>query len=171
MFNNYFLIGGTIAAILLSALEVVSLFLALIILLSLIMILKINSPKNIARSIDFNLIIIIALALALGTAMIKTGLAADIAHFTFNVLSPLGIIGIMTGIYVITSVLGALVTNKAAVALILPVALSLALELNLDPRPFALLVAFAAAASFLTPISYQTNIMVYGPAGITLPIS
>ncbi len=165
VFNNYFLIGGTIAAIILSSLKLVSLFLALTILLSLIMILKINSPKNIAKSIDFNLIIVIALALSLGTAMIKTGLAGQMAHFTFGILKPFGIVGIMAGIYAITSLLGALITNKAAVALILPVALTLALEMNLDPRPFALLVAFAGAASFLTPIGYQTNLMVYGPGG------
>ncbi|MDZ7742714.1 MAG: SLC13 family permease [Bacteroidota bacterium] len=165
VFNNYFLIGGTILAILVAAFKLTSLFISLTILLSLIMILKINSPKNIARSIDFNLIIVIALALALGTAMIKTGVAADLAHFTFGVLKPFGIIGIMAGVYLITTLLGALVTNKAAVALILPVALTLALEIGADPRPFALLVAFAGAASFLTPIGYQTNLMVYGPGG------
>ncbi len=165
VFNNYFLIGGTIAAILVAAFKLTSLFISLTILLSLIMILKINSPKNIARSIDFNLIIVIALALALGTAMIKTGVAAGLAHFTFGMLKPFGIIGIMAGVYLITTLLGALVTNKAAVALILPVALTLALEMGQDPRPFALLVAFAGAASFLTPIGYQTNLMVYGPGG------
>ena len=163
IFNNYFLIGGTILAILLSAFKLISLFLALIILLSLIMIFKISSPKSVAKSIDFNLIIVIALALSLGTAMIKTGVAGQMAHFTFEVLKPFGIIGIMAGIYAITTLLGALITNKAAVALILPVALTLALEMQIDPRPFTLLVAFAGAASFLTPIGYQTNLMVYGP--------
>lgn len=163
VFNNYFLIGGTILAILLSALKLISLFLALVILLSLIMVLRISSPKDIIKSIDFNLIIIITLALALGTAMIKTGVAGQFAHFILQALKPFGIAGIMAGIFAITSLLGALVTNKAAVALILPVALTLALEMQLDPRPFALLVAFAGAASFLTPIGYQTNLMVYGP--------
>lgn len=163
VFNNYFLIGGTILAILLSALKLISLFLALVILLSLIMIFRISSPKDIIKSIDFNLIIIITLALALGTATIKTGVAGQFAHFIVETLKPFGIAGIMAGIFAITSLLGALVTNKAAVALILPVALTLALEMNLDPRPFALLVAFAGAASFLTPIGYQTNLMVYGP--------
>jgi len=163
VFNNYFLIGGTILAIMLSAFKLISLFLALVILLSLIMVFRISSPKDIIKSIDFNLIIIITLALALGTAMIKTGVAGQFAHFILSILKPFGIVGIMAGVFAITSILGALVTNKAAVALILPVSLTLALEMGFDPRPFTLLVAFAGAASFLTPIGYQTNLMVYGP--------
>ena len=58
-------------------------------------------------------------------------------------------------------------TNKAAVALVFPIALTLALNLNLDPKPFILLVAFAGAASFITPIGYQTNLMIYGPGRYT----
>ena len=57
------------------------------------------------------------------------------------------------------------ITNKAAVAVIFPVSLTLAMELNLDVMPFILVVAYAAAANFMTPIGYQTNLMVYGPGG------
>jgi di/tricarboxylate transporter len=61
--------------------------------------------------------------------------------------------------------LGSFITNKAAVALVFPIAVSMALELGINPKPFILTVAFAGAASFLTPIGYQTNLMVYGPGG------
>jgi di/tricarboxylate transporter len=57
------------------------------------------------------------------------------------------------------------VTNKAAVAIIFPVALSMAADLGLDPKPFILTVAFGGAASFMTPSGYQTNLMVFGPGG------
>ena len=61
--------------------------------------------------------------------------------------------------------IAAFITNKAAVAVIFPVSLTLAQELNLDIMPFILVVAYAAAANFMTPIGYQTNLMVYGPGG------
>lgn len=58
-----------------------------------------------------------------------------------------------------------LITNNAAAALIFPIAFSSAQQLNADPRAFAIAVAIAASNSFLTPIGYQTNTMVYGPGG------
>jgi di/tricarboxylate transporter len=69
------------------------------------------------------------------------------------------------GIYFVTTILAAYITNKAAVAITFPIALTMAANLDLPPMPFILIVAFAAAANFMTPIGYQTNIMVYGPGG------
>lgn len=157
------LLGGTGLAILLSALGVISLFMALIVLLTIILILNISSPKDLPKSIDYNLAVIIALSLALGTAMIKSGVAEMIADFLISVFLPLGKVSILFGIYFITSILAAYITNKAAVAIIFPISLTIAVDLGLDPTPFALIVAFAAAANFMTPIGYQTNLMVYGP--------
>ncbi|MFC2100804.1 SLC13 family permease [Bacteroidota bacterium] len=159
------LLGGTAMAILLSALGVISLFMALCILIVILILMKISSPKDLPASIDYNLAIIIALSLALGTAMIKTGFAEMIATFIISILIPLGSIGLLTGIYLITAILAAYITNKAAVALIFPIALTIAFDMNYNPMPFILIVSFAAAANFLTPIGYQTNLMVYGPGG------
>ena len=159
------LIGGTALAIALSAFKIVSLFLALIVLFILILFFKIASPKDIHKNIDYNLAIIIALSLALGTAMMKTGVADMIADLLINLFLPLGNMGMLFGIYFITAVLAAYITNKAAVAIIFPISLTMALHLNADPMPFILVVSFAAAANFMTPIGYQTNLMVYGPGG------
>ncbi len=159
------LIGGTALAIALSAFKIVSLFLALIVLFILILSFKIASPKDIHKNIDYNLAIIIALSLALGTAMMKTGVADMIADLLINLFLPLGNMGMLFGIYFITAVLAAYITNKAAVAIIFPISLTMALHLNADPMPFILVVSFAAAANFMTPIGYQTNLMVYGPGG------
>jgi di/tricarboxylate transporter len=134
-------------------------------LLILVMMSNLVSPKEIAKNIDFNLILIIALSLALGTAMLKSGVATTLAGTFFSVLKPFGIIGILAGIFLLTNVLGSFITNKAAVALLFPVALNLAVGMELNPKPFILTVAFAGAASFLTPVGYQTNLMVYGPGG------
>ena len=159
------LIGGSILTILLSTLGIIKLFFGLIVLLSIVLILKISKPNKLAKSIDFDLALIIAMSLALGIAMEKTGFAEIIAAFLINIFKPLGSIGLLSGIYLITALLAAFITNKAAVALVFPVALTMAKELDLPPLPFILVVSFAAAANFMTPTGYQTNTMVYGPGG------
>ena len=163
LYKRVTLIGGAVSAIVLAATGVTSLFVSLITLLIIFSLMGISSPKDIGKSIDFNLVLVIALSLALGTAMVKTGLADFVSHNTFELLTPLGIVGVMSGIFILTNFLGAIVTNKAAVALVFPIAITLALNLGLNPKPFILLVAFAGAASFVTPIGYQTNLMIYGP--------
>lgn len=160
-----FLVGGTIAVILFSALGFIKLFTGLLVLLTSLLMLKITNPKDLTKSIDYDLALIIALSLALGTAMTKTGVADMFAQGMIQVFKPLGVIGLLSGIYFITAILAAYITNKAAVAVVFPVSLTLALEMDYDTTPFILVVAFAAAANFITPIGYQTNLMIYGPGG------
>jgi di/tricarboxylate transporter len=160
------LLGGTGLAILLHGLGILSLFLGLVIVLIIAMILKIASPKDIHKSLDLNLAIIIAMSLALGIAMVKTGVAHAVSEYFIKAMEPLGVIGLLTGIFIITNLLASYITNKAAVALIFPISITVAFDLGLtDPTPFILIVAFAGAANFITPIGYQTNLMVYGPGG------
>jgi di/tricarboxylate transporter len=163
--RTVYLIGGTAAVILFSALGFIKLFNGLLFFLTSLILMKITRPKDLAKSIDFELALIIALSLALGTAMMKTGVAELFAEAILSVFKPLGIVGILTGIYFITAIMAAFITNKAAVAVIFPVSLSLGIEMNAELTPFILVVAFAAAANFMTPIGYQTNLMVYGPGG------
>jgi len=159
------LLGGTVISVVLSALGIFPLFMTLISMIIIILILKISNPKEISSSIDFNLALIISLSLAFGLAMTKSGLAEIIANLLITVFLPFGEIGILFGIYIITSLLAAYITNKASVAIVFPISLSMALNLDLPPTPFVLIVAYAAAANFITPIGYQTNLMVYGPGG------
>jgi di/tricarboxylate transporter len=165
MYKSIILIGGLLTAIAISALGFISLFMALMILMIIIQILKIVSPKDIPKSIDYNLAIIIVLSLALGTAMIKTGMADMIADFIITVFKPFGPIGLLMGIFFITNLLASYITNKAAAAIIFPISVSAAINMGLPTMPFVLIVATAAAANFITPIGYQTNLMVYGPGG------
>jgi di/tricarboxylate transporter len=72
---------------------------------------------------------------------------------------------VLLGVYVFTALVTELITNNAAAALVFPFAIGIAGQLGVDPRPFAIAVAFAASASFLTPIGYQTNLMVYAAGG------
>lgn len=159
------LLGGTIAVILLAALKIVSLFMGLMVLIMVLLALKIANPKELYKAIDYRLALIIAMSLALGTAMIKSGAAELFADTVITMFLPLGKIGLLFGIYLITSVLAAFITNIAAVAILFPISLTMAVNLNLPTMPFILVVSFAAAANFMTPIGYQTNLMVYGPGG------
>jgi di/tricarboxylate transporter len=76
-----------------------------------------------------------------------------------------GILGILVGVYFMTSLYTEIITNNAAAALLFPISLSAAHQAGVDPRPFLIAVAIGASASFATPLGYQTNLMVYGPGG------
>lgn len=159
------LLGGLLLAIGLAVFKVISLFMGLLILMMTSLVLKLTTPKNLPRSIDYNLALIIVMALALGIAMIKSGAASILANLLIAAFMPLGKVGILFGIYFITAFMAAYITNIAAVSIIFPISLATSVNLGLDPMPFILIVAHAAAANFMTPIGYQTNLMVYGPGG------
>ena len=163
--RTVFLVGGTLLVILLSAIGLIKFFNGLMVLLTSLVIIKVAKPKDMLKGVDFELIMIIALSLALGVAMMKSGVAEMFANGIIYAFKPLGNVGVLTGIYFLTTMLAAYITNKAAVAVVFPISLTLALQLHLNPMPFILVVAYAAAANFLTPIGYQTNLMVYGPGG------
>jgi di/tricarboxylate transporter len=159
------LVGGTIMVIILAALGVINLFNGLLVLVTGLLLFKVTYAKDILKSVDYELIMIIALSLALGTAMIKSGFAEMSAEIVISIFEPLCKVGIIAGIYLITTILAAFITAKGAVAVVFPVSMTMALELNAEVMPFILVVAYAAAANFMTPIGYQTNLMVYGPGG------
>ncbi len=163
--RTFVLVGGMLLVIVLNVVGLAKLFTGLLILLIITQLLNIVNPKDLAKSVDYQLALIIALSLALGTAMIKTGVADTLANGMMYVFKPMGKYGLLVGVYLITSLLAAFITNKAAVAIVFPISLTVALHLGVDTTPFILVVAFAAAANFMTPIGYQTNLMVYGPGG------
>ena len=115
------------------------------------------------RSIDLDVIVMIAAALGIGTAVETSGLAQDIAGGLTDGLGFLGVVGVVLGILITTSLLTEIVTNNAAAAVVVPIAIRAADAVDLDLRIMAVGVAVVASSSFLTPIGYQTNAMVYGP--------
>lgn len=159
------LLGGLFLSIILSAFGIIKLFMGLLVVIIASLALKITNPKDLSKSIDYNLAIIIVMSLALGTAMVKSGAADLLAESILSLFLPLGTIGILFGIFFITSILAAYITSKAAAAIIFPISLTMAANLDLNPFPFVLIVAFASAANFMTPIGFQTNLMVFGPGG------
>ncbi len=166
-YESVLLIGGLMLAVFLSATKLVSLFLSLAILITIVLLIKLINPKDLPKTVDFNLAIIIAMSLALGIAMLKSGVASHIGYFLVDILMPFGTLTILFGIYIISAVLSAYINNKAAVAILFPIMLTISIKMNVNPMPLVLIMTYAAAASFLTPIGYQTNLMVYGPGGYT----
>src|SRR6185503_15781411 len=117
------------------------------------------------ESIELDTIIVIAASFALGTAMEKSGLAARAAELVIGASGGGSVRGALFGIVLATVITTELITNNAAAALLFPIAFASAQQLGVDARPFVIAVAVAASNSFLTPIGYQTNTMVYGPGG------
>ena len=119
------------------------------------------TPAEARNAVDLDVVLVIAGAFGLGAALQVSGLAELAAAFLVAGLWGWGAKGALFGIVLATVALISIITNNAAAVLVFPIAMSTAADLGLDPRPFAI----AASASFLTPVAYQTNIMVYGPGG------
>jgi di/tricarboxylate transporter len=126
---------------------------------------RVLTPGEARRAIDLDVILVIAGAFGLGAAMDVSGLAWQLASLLIEAFGGFGVTGVLIGIVCATVILLTVITNNAAAVLMFPIAFSAATGMGLDPRPFAITVAVAASASFLTPIAYQTNLMVYGPGG------
>jgi len=117
------------------------------------------------RSLQGNVLLLIVGTMALGTAMEKTGAAQIYAEgflSLFHGLSPGLVLG---GLILFTSISTQILSNNATAILILPVAVSTAVMLGVNPKPFLVGVCFGASACFATPIGYQTNLLVYAPGG------
>lgn len=116
------------------------------------------------KSVDFSVLIVIASSFSLGEALDVTGAAKGIA----DGLLSLGLDSpwlTLVAIYLLTTVFTELITNNAAAVLMFPIAQAVSTSLDVSVLPFAIAVMFAASASFLTPLGYQTNLMVQGPGG------
>ncbi len=127
--------------------------------------LGILSPVEARRAVDLDVVVLIAASFGLAAAMRSSGLAATLAQGIVASFGALGPTGAVAGVVLATVVVTELVTNNAAAVLLFPVAMATADTFGADPRPYAFAVAIAASASFLTPIGYQTNTMVFSLGG------
>lgn len=116
-------------------------------------------------TVDATVMLTIAAAFGIGHAVQTSGLADALGHGVVAGLPGVAPIFILMVLYVSTVILTEVVTNSAAIVVMLPIAIAAAVDLGIDPRPVALTVTIAASASFLSPLGYQTNLMVMGAGG------
>jgi di/tricarboxylate transporter len=126
---------------------------------------RIMTPREALEAVDLGVIFLIAGAFGVGAAIEGSGLAATIADGVMAVAGDFGPAGALLGVLMTTIIMTEIITNNAAAVLVFPIAMATAASMGLDPRAFAIAIAVGASASFLTPIGYQTNTMVYGPGG------
>jgi di/tricarboxylate transporter len=154
-----------LAVIGLAAFEVMSILQAALIAAGVLIATKTISFSEAGEAIDFGVVLLIASAFGVGEAMQSAGLAEEIATTLLDAFSGFGDLGIIFGLALATTLLTEVITNNAAVVVIFPVAMAVAGGAGLDPRIIAMTIAVIASSSFLTPLGYQTNTMVYGPGG------
>jgi di/tricarboxylate transporter len=121
------------------------------------------SPGEARQSIDWEVLIVIGAALGLGRAMDESGAAEIIGHGLVEAAAGHGELGLLAGVVLAAMILTGLITNNAAAALMFPIALSIAQEQAVDPRPLFIGITVASSLALWTPLGYQTNLMVYGP--------
>jgi len=122
-------------------------------------------PRDATRALDPAVLLLIAASIPLGLAMERVGLAADAAGWLADIGGGAGIFVLVGAVYLVTSLLTEVLSNNAAAVLLVPIAVGLAEQVGIDPKPLLVAIAFGASASFATPIGYQTNTLVMGPGG------
>jgi di/tricarboxylate transporter len=115
------------------------------------------------RAIDWEVIFLLAGVLTLGKAMEKTGAAPLLANMLVATIGTWGPAALVSAFYLLTSLFTELMSNKATVALLAPIAIATAHSLGVDARPFLMAVTFAGSATFMTPVGHQVNTLIYGP--------
>lgn len=163
--QGWFVIGLMGLMIGFVTLGVLSMFKAMLLLVIILFMLKLISIQDVTGAIQFDVILLIASAFGVGKAITNSGLADFLATHLVDIVKPLGILGLLVVIYIITNIFTELITNSAAAVLMFPIALEMAHLMNTDYLGFVITVTIAASSSFMTPIGYQTNLIVYGPGG------
>ncbi|HWP81022.1 MAG TPA: SLC13 family permease [Bacteroidota bacterium] len=155
-------IGIVLSVIILAALNVVSILVGAIMGCVLLVMSGCITLEEAYQAIDWRVIFLLAGALTLGVALEKTGAARLVAELLISSVGVWGPIALVSAFYLLTSLLTEAMSNNATAVLLAPIAISAAELTGVSPRPLLMAVAFAASASFMTPVGYQTNTMIYG---------
>lgn len=142
---------------------IVDLFLAAFLGIIVMVLFKVLDIPQVKSAVDLDLLIILVSALAVGIAIQKSGSAALLVQLITGLTKGFPALGNIGLLFLITLGLTSLITNAAAVTIMFPIAYEMGLQSGLSLTPFFVTIAFAASADFMTPIGYQTNLMVMGP--------
>ena len=158
-----------LSAITLAAIGIIPILAGVMFGVVVLLALGVITPQESYQSINWQVIILIAALIPVGIVIQTSGTAKWIAEFISSVVQmaspewqPRVLLAI---IYLITMILTEVSSNAATAIIMTPITMAVSYEMGVDPRAFIFAVAFAASASFITPIGYQTNLMVYGPGG------
>ncbi|WP_085508435.1 SLC13 family permease [Thalassobacillus devorans] len=163
--NNKILVFVLLVMFTLAAFQFISIIKAAIIAVLILLATKSISPAEARKSIDWSVIILISSAIGIGAAIEKSGVTEAISIAILYINDRFGLLGTAITIYLVTMILTEISHNIAAAAMMFPLGYSVALEIGTDPKMFAMIIAISASCSFITPIGYQTNLIIYGPGG------
>lgn len=124
------------------------------------------SSEDVIHSLDMNVLFLLIGTLPLGYALERTGLTTDISSSLYRLIGDHPVL-MVSALYLVTNIMTSLISNTAVAVLMTPLAIGLATQMGVDPKPFVMAIAYAASAAFATPIGYQTNIIIMGPGGYT----
>ena len=130
---------------------------------ALMLIFRVVSIKDAVSALDFRVYLLVASTIMLSIALQETGGAIFISETITNLTTNLSINTVLSILFLIVAIITNFISNNATAVLFTPIAITLALNLNMEPEPFIYCIIFAANCSFATPIGYQTNLMVMGP--------
>lgn len=125
----------------------------------------IMSVEQAYRAVGWTTVILVGAMMPLSTAMVQTGAAKLMAEHLVNLVGDAGPVALLAGLFVLTAVMGQLISNTATALIVIPIGVAAASAMGVSPRPVLMSTAVAAAAAFLTPIATPTNLMVMGPGG------
>jgi di/tricarboxylate transporter len=120
---------------------------------------------DVYRIISWKTLVLIAGMLPLATALTKTGATTLMAHGLITTLGSLGPFAMLAALFLVTALVGLFISNSATAVLIAPVAIEAAQALHISPHAFAMTVAIACCAAYVTPVSSPVNMLVVEPAG------
>jgi di/tricarboxylate transporter len=155
-------VGIFAGAFILGSLKLIALPVAMLLGALLVFVTHCITPDEAYRQVDWKVLILIGCMLALGVAMQTTGTAQYLADLLTRLVGNLNPIWLLTGFFALTVLLTQPMSNQAAAAVVIPVAVQTAIQLDLNPRTFAMMIAIAASTSYLTPLE-PACLMVYGP--------
>ncbi len=161
----YYAVGIFLGIIALVSLNILSIIEASVIGTGLMLLTGCLRLQDLYSHLSWQTIVMLACLIPLGSAMENTGLASLIATTLVDKLDVWGPFAVLSGVYLLTSFLTSVMTNNATAILMIPISISTAQHLQVNPEPFVMAVLFAASASFMTPIGYQTNLFIFGPGG------
>ncbi|SDM11097.1 TrkA-C domain-containing protein [Oryzisolibacter propanilivorax] len=160
-----FALATMVAVVLAAALGVTSIAIAAVAGALVMVLARCVELENMYDAIDGRILLLMAGLLPLGNAVSSSGAAQFIVDHTLGLAAAWGPHVMLAALYLMALVLGELMSNSAAAVLLTPIAFSTAKLVDADPTPFIVAVAFSASTSFLTPVGYQTNTMVYSAGG------